>query len=88
VYARFGVREYVVWQVEENGIDWFVLRDRSYVSVDPDPDDLFRSAVFPGLWLDWKALLMGDLAGVFSALQKSSATPEHQAFVQRLARTP
>ncbi|HEX3147722.1 MAG TPA: Uma2 family endonuclease [Gemmataceae bacterium] len=87
VYARFGVREYVVWQVEENGIDWFVLRNGQYVSVDPDPDDLFRSAVFPGLWLDWKALLTGDLAGVFAALQQGCAAPEHQAFVQRLAQS-
>ena len=87
VYARFGVREYVVWQVEENGIDWFVLRDGQYVSVDPGPDNLFRSEVFPGLWLDWQALLNGDRAGVFAALQTGCATPEHQAFVERLART-
>jgi Uma2 family endonuclease len=88
VYARFGVREYVVWQVEENGIDWFVLRDGRYASVDPGPDDLFRSEVFPGLWLDWKALLNGDRAGVFAALQRGCSTPEHRAFVERLARTP
>jgi Uma2 family endonuclease len=88
VYAQFGVREYVVWQVEENGIDWFVLRDGGYVSTDPGPGDLFRSEVFPGLWLDWKALLNGDLAGVFAALQRGCATPEHQSFVRRLAGTP
>lgn len=88
VYARFGVREYVVWQVEENGIDWFVLRDGAYVSVDPDPDNLFRSVVFPGLWLDWQALLTGDLARVFAVLQQGAATPEHAAFVRRLAGTP
>ena len=88
VYAQFGVREYVVWQVEENGIDWFVLRNGAYVSVDPDPDNLFRSVTFPGLWLDWQALLTGNLAGVFAALQKGCATPEHEAFVRRLAGTP
>ena len=88
VYARFGVREYVVWQVEENGIDWFVLRDGQYVSVDPGPDNLFRSEVFPGLWLDWQALLNGDRAAVFAALQRGCSIPEHQAFAQRLAGTP
>jgi Putative restriction endonuclease len=87
VYARFGVREYIVLLVEENGIEWFVLRDGQYVSIDPGPDDLFRSESFPGLWLDWKALLTGDRAGVFAALQQGCATPEHQSFVQRLAQS-
>ena len=56
VYAKFGVKEYLLWQIEENGIEWFVLQNGQYVSRDPDPDDIFRSTIFPGLWLDWKAL--------------------------------
>jgi Uma2 family endonuclease len=87
VYAEFGVREYLVWQVESDAIEWFALRDGRYVTLDPGPDNVLRSEVFPGLWLDWQALLTGDLARVFSILQQGCATPEHQAFVQRLTGT-
>jgi len=87
VYAKFGVKEYIVWQIEEDGIDWFVLQNGQFVVRDPDADDIFRSTVFPGLWLDWKALLTGDLASVFAVLQQGAATPEHQAFVERLKTT-
>src|SRR3954462_8759538 len=81
VYAQFGVREYLVWQVENDAVEWFALRDGRYVAVDPGPDNVLRSEVFPGLWLDWQALLTGDLARVFAVLQQGCATPEHAAFV-------
>jgi Uma2 family endonuclease len=84
LYCEFGVKEYVVWQVEQDGIDWFVLRDGKYDSKEPDPDNIFRSTIFPGLWLDWQALLNGDLARVFAVVQQGAAMPEHQAFVERL----
>jgi len=85
VYAEFGVKEYLVWRVQDEVIDWFKLQEGQYVSRDPDPDDIFRSTVFPGLWLDWKALLTGDLARVFAVLQQGAATPQHASFVKRLA---
>ena len=85
VYRRNGVREYVVWRVEERAIDWFVLRDGEYATQSPDPDGLYRSEVFPGLWLDAAALLRGDLAGVLRAVRKGVETPEHAAFVESLA---
>ena len=88
VYALFGVREYLVWQVENDAIEWFVLRDGRYVTIEPGPDNILRSEAFPGLWLDWQALLTGDLARVFAVLQQGCATPEHEAFVRRLAGTP
>jgi Uma2 family endonuclease len=88
VYAKFGVKEYVLWQVEENGIEWFVLKNGQYESLNPDADEIFRSVVFPGLWLDWKALLTGDLARVFAVVHQGAATPEHQAFVRRLNPAP
>ena len=84
VYAEFGVKEYLVWQVQIEAFEWFVLRDGEYVSKDPDADNIFRSETFPGLWLDWQALLTGNLARVFAVLQLGAATPEHLAFVERL----
>ena len=47
---------------------------------------MIRSRVFPGLWLDVKALLKGDLARVLAVLQQGLASPEHAAFVKRLAK--
>src|SRR5262249_33252195 len=36
VYRRNGVREYIVWRVLEQQIDWFVLRAGSYERQTPD----------------------------------------------------
>lgn len=84
VYRRNGVREYIVWRVLEEEIDWFVLRAGDYERIEPGDDGIMRSHVFPGLWLDDDALIRGDLATVFSAVQKGCATAEHAEFLQRL----
>jgi Uma2 family endonuclease len=85
VFAEHGIREYLVWIIDQKRIEWFVLEDGQYVSRNPDANDIFRSTVFPGLWLDWKSLLTGDLARVFAVVQQGCATPEHKAFVEQLA---
>jgi Uma2 family endonuclease len=91
VYRRNGVREYIVWRVLEQELDWFVLRAGQYVRLSVDAEGLLRSEVFPGLWLDPAALLRGDLATVLAVVQRGLASPEHVAFVARLhppATTP
>ena len=45
---------------------------------------LFKSTVFPGLWLDASALLRLDVRHVMATLQHGIETPEHAAFVQQL----
>jgi hypothetical protein len=50
----------------------------------PDNDGVFRSEVFPGLWLDGPALLAGDVARVLAVLQQGLATADHAAFVERM----
>jgi Uma2 family endonuclease len=84
VYRRNGVREYIVWRVLEQEIDWFVLRAGQYERLSLDAEGLYRSEVFPGLWLDPAALLRGDLATVLAVVQRGLASPEHAAFVSRL----
>ena len=83
-YRRNGVREYVVWRTYDNEIDYFILRDGNFVRLEPGPDGLIRSEIFPGLWLDPYALMSGDLAGVSKAVQLGTATPEHAAFAARV----
>jgi hypothetical protein len=81
-YQRNGVKEYVVWRVEDAAIDWFVRRGEKF---EPLPlGEIYKSEVFPGLWLDANALIAGDLTKVFQVLDQGLATPEHAAFVQQL----
>jgi Uma2 family endonuclease len=85
VYRRNGVPEYIVWQVHEQQIDWFVLEDEQYVNLSPDENGVVRSRLFPGLWLHAPAMLSGDIPTFLATLQQGLATPEHQAFVAGLA---
>jgi len=82
-YRRNGAREYVVWRVYDEAIDYFALRSGQYVPI-PTSDGIVRSEVFPGLWLDVAAMLRGDLAGVLKVLQQGVATAEHADFVKRM----
>jgi Uma2 family endonuclease len=85
VYRRNGVREYLVWRVLEQEIDWFVLRAGQYERVPLDTESLLRSEVFPGLWLDPAALVHGDMVRVLAVIQQGLASPAHAAFVTHLA---
>ncbi|MDJ0704161.1 MAG: Uma2 family endonuclease [Leptolyngbyaceae cyanobacterium MO_188.B28] len=84
-YRRNGLKEYIVWQVFEQQLNWFYLQNGEYTPLPVDPDGLIRSRVFPGLWLAVEDLLAGNMAGVLTTLQTGLATPEQAAFVQQLS---
>jgi Uma2 family endonuclease len=84
-YQAAGVREYVVLIVRDKAVRWHVLRDGRYEVATPGDDGLYRSTVFPGLWLDPDALVKGDVARLAAVVERGTATPEHAAFVGRLA---
>jgi Uma2 family endonuclease len=86
-YQRNGVREYLVWRVQDREIDWFVLREGQYESLAAGDDGIVRSTVFPGLWLDRTALLRGDLATVLAVVQQGLSVADHEAFVADLRGT-
>lgn len=72
VYRRNGVREYIVWRVYEQSLDWFVLNEKGeYERLVSDAQGMLRSRVFPGLQLAVPALLTGDLAAVLESLKES-----------------
>src|SRR5688572_276488 len=48
VYARSGVKEYLVVQMYEGRLDWFILREGVYEILSPDENGVLRSEVFPG----------------------------------------
>jgi Uma2 family endonuclease len=85
VYRRNGVREYIVWQIYDHRVDWWALRDGEYQPLLPDQTGVFRSEVFPGLWLDVPALIADNLANLLTTLQHGLASNEHATFVAHLA---
>ena len=84
-YERTGVQEYVVVALDPEEVYWHVRRGDNLVSVPAGADGLYRSEVFPGLWLDPDALLASDASGLLAALEPGLRTPEHEQFVARLA---
>ena len=83
-YRRNGVLEYVVWRVRDRQIDWFVLKGGKYLRLRPDESGVYRSKIFPGLWLDPAAMVRGDREALKATIHRGLASPEHAAFVARL----
>jgi Uma2 family endonuclease len=84
-YRRNGVKEYIVWQVLDQTISWFYLDKGEYLDLPVDTDGIIRSRVFPGLWLAVSPVLAGNMQRVLAVLQEGVQSPEHTAFVQKLA---
>ena len=84
VYRRNGVCEYLVWRVLDEQIDWFISRDGSFIPLAADEEGIFRSEVFPGLWLDAQALVRADMPRLLAALDRGIASTEHAKFVADL----
>ena len=82
-YQRHGVLEYLVLSVRENRLLWFDLHDGRELK--PDHDGVLRIRSFPGLWIHEGAVLARDFRLLMEWLERGLATPEHAAFVQRLA---
>lgn len=87
-YRRSGVKEYVVWRVLDEAVDWFVLRGGQYERLSLEKTaagvEVYKSQISPGLWLDPAALLRDDLAAVLNVLREGLASSEHAAFAARL----
>jgi Uma2 family endonuclease len=84
-YERAGVLEYLVVELDPDRIHWFIRLGEHFEDLPPDPDGVFRSRVFPGLWLDPQALYDDDLERLAQVVDQGLATPEHAAFAARLA---
>lgn len=85
LYQRAGVREYVAILVQEEQIRWHRLVKGQYQLCRPTRQGVFRSRVFPGLWLDGPAVLQGNMARLLQTLQRGLESAGHAAFVKELA---
>jgi Uma2 family endonuclease len=88
IYRRNHVREYIVWRVLDSAIDWFVLRDGEYARLAPGEDRIYRSEIFPGLWLDPNTLFENNLERMLDVSGQGLASAEHADFVARLNPPP
>jgi Uma2 family endonuclease len=87
VYQRNQVPEYIVWEVMDARIQWFILEKGEYVLSEERADGTHRSRVFPGLWLNLRALLSGDDKKALRVLDKGIRSVEHKTFVKHLAKS-
>jgi Uma2 family endonuclease len=83
-YRRHGIKECIVWQIEETRLDWLRLDQGYYVFLQPDGNNMVHSQEFPGLCLPVAEMLAGNLAQVLFAVHKSLRSLPHQAFVKQL----
>jgi Uma2 family endonuclease len=83
-YTRYGVLEYLVLCLRERQLRWFDLRANQELSA--DADGVMRIRCFPGLWINVQALISRNARRMLATLDEGLATPEHAAFVRKLAR--
>jgi Uma2 family endonuclease len=86
LYQAAQVPEYLAILLYEREIRWHLLTGGAYQLMPPDPDGIWRSRIFPGLWLDGNALLAGDMPQVLAVLQQGLQSAEHGEFVEKLQR--
>jgi len=87
LYERMGVREYLIAVPLDEQLFAFRLSPGGYEEIALDSDGIFRSSVFPGLWLGPGALWSLDLPRMNAVLQRGLATTEHSDFIAQLAAT-
>jgi len=83
-YEQAGVLEYVVLCVEEQEVHWFHFP--SGKNIRPNRQGISCSKVFPGLWIDPRALLARNSPRLAEVVQQGLASSQHAAFVARLER--
>jgi Uma2 family endonuclease len=87
LYESAGVQEYFVVLLRERETRFFRLIDRQYQQIEIPADGIHRSLTLPGLWLDTRAIIEGDSARVLQTVDLGVKSPEHQQFVQHLAKS-
>lgn len=86
LYEQAGVQEYLVVLLKKKELRWHRLVKGKYKAMSADAQGIWRSRIFPGLWLDSEAFFADDMPKVLATLQAGIASAEHGTFVAELAR--
>jgi hypothetical protein len=81
-YSLAGVLEYLVLCLEPPHVYWFDLSRNQRLNA--DADGIFKSRVFPGLWIDGDALLELDYVKSMAALSAGMQTSKYLEFASHL----
>lgn len=84
-YRKAGVREYLVLCVREAELRAFDLAADKPLPV--PTTGVYKSTLFPGLWIDVPAVLAGDAKRLLAAANKGLKSAAHAAFVKRMNAT-
>jgi Uma2 family endonuclease len=83
-YEDAGDGEYLMLNVRNPGFRWFVHRDGRFEPLPRDGDGIYRSRIFPGLWLETEPFLNNDHRAVMVTLRRGLESAEHADFVEQL----
>ena len=81
-YEQAGVLEYLVLSIEDEQLFWFHFPSGNPVTA--DRRGVYRSLVFPGLWIHGPALLARDTKRSQRVLQQGIKSAGHRSFVRQL----
>jgi Uma2 family endonuclease len=87
VYQRNQVPEYLIWEVMDARIQWFILENGEYILSTGRENGVHCSRIFPGLWLNLRALLDGDDKKAIRILNRGIQSAAHKSFVKQLAKS-
>jgi Uma2 family endonuclease len=82
-YQEAGALEYLVVDLPAERLHWFHFPDQTEIT--PTRQGIWKSRVFPGLWVDGPALLALEVTTLLETGRKGLASRPHAAFVKRLA---
>jgi len=88
-YQAAGVREYVLWRVREDRIDWWANGALGFTAIQADEAGVLHSRVLPGLCMKPELLLEGNSAALFELIREAcEGNHDHAPLCQRLTSTP
>lgn len=82
LHERVEVDESVAFVIDQARVEWRVLEAGSYRLLKAD-QGIFRSRVFPDLWLDEEAFWRYDLDRLRTVLDQGLRSNEHATFLAR-----
>lgn len=83
-YSSHGVQEYLVWVVRERKFVWFHLENGDFAQLPQAKNGVIKSQIFPGLWLDTKAMLADNWPKILETLRRGMETDDYRVFAANL----